>query len=265
MNQMNKLLILCLCIVLANCESNIINKPPKNGVTEKLKEEDDTLTIKKSPKDSVTGEPAKALKKRQLPDYYNLFLDYAAYDYYDWVCTGRQCQLCDVLTGDCCDPRQPNCFLPDSCSNNPCLSGGTCITTRTIDNQPDFSCVCKAGLTGKYCQLVDEFAIPGPIPPILPPPVIPAPARPLPPAPAPVAPTYHVNTPQRGIPTYRASPPPAAAGGYSNYGASGFGSRNFGGKRKKRSFVVVNKMNKSTQEWENENKAYNWKNFFFFF
>lgn len=109
----------------------------------------------------TAAEEVKSVKKRQIPfDYYNLFLDYAAYDYYDWVCSGRSCQLCDVLTGDCCDPvRDRNCFLPDSCANNPCLSGGTCISTRTIGNQPDFSCVCKAGLTGKYCQLVDEFAM----------------------------------------------------------------------------------------------------------
>jgi hypothetical protein len=110
----------------------------------------------------VTSNP---IEKRQLalpfPDYYTALLDYAAYDYYDWVCTGNKCQLCDILTGQCCNPNQPNCFLPDSCANNPCLTGGTCIPTKTIAGQPDFTCVCKSGLTGKYCQLRDDFA--GPI------------------------------------------------------------------------------------------------------
>lgn len=88
-------------------------------------------------------------------------MDYAAYDYYDWVCSGGACQLCDVLTGACCVPNgNNNCFLPDSCANNPCLSGGTCVSTRTIDDQPDFVCVCQRGLTGKYCQLIDEFTPP---------------------------------------------------------------------------------------------------------
>ena len=115
-------------------------------------------------------------------EYYNAMLDYALYDYYDWVCVNRNCQLCDLLTGkhsfskykrnlmyirhfyfkyfkgECCNPATgPNCFLPDSCANNPCLAGGTCITTRTVDNRPDFVCTCKKGLTGKYCQLIDEF------------------------------------------------------------------------------------------------------------
>lgn len=102
--------------------------------------------------------------KRQIPFGFGMdtsFMDYAAYDYYDWVCSGGTCQLCDVLTGACCVPnRNNNCFLPDSCANNPCLSGGTCITTRTVDGQPDFVCVCQRGLTGKYCQLIDEFTPP---------------------------------------------------------------------------------------------------------
>jgi hypothetical protein len=84
-------------------------------------------------------------------------MDYAAYDYYDWVCAGNTCRLCDVLTGACCDPQVPNCFLPDSCANNPCLSGGTCIDTLTVSNNRDFQCICIRGLTGKYCQLIDDF------------------------------------------------------------------------------------------------------------
>ncbi len=111
---------------------------------------------------SVLAEPLNR-KKRQFPDYYSALLDYAAYDYYDWVCVNNACVLCDILTGQCCAPNQPNCFMPDSCANNPCLTGGTCITTTTIAGNPDFTCVCKSGLTGKYCQLRDDFA-----PPILP-------------------------------------------------------------------------------------------------
>lgn len=129
-------------------------------------------------------------------DYYGNFLADSAYDYYDWVCTDRVCQLCDVLTGDCCNPDlDRNCFLPDSCANNPCLSGGTCITTRTIDYRPDFMCICQGGLTGKYCQLVDQYYVPPTIPvpvPVATPAVVETPAYPAP-APSygqPAAPSY---------------------------------------------------------------------------
>ena len=119
-------------------------------------------------------------------DYYANFLADAAYDYYDWVCTGASCQLCDVLTGDCCDPNYDrNCFLPDSCANNPCLSGGTCISTLTVDFRPDFMCVCTAGLTGKYCQLIDEYSAAVPVAAVGAAPVAAAAAAP---AAAPVAP-----------------------------------------------------------------------------
>ena len=96
--------------------------------------------------------------KRQVPgfalgDYYQDYL----YDYYDWICDERLCRLCNVLSSECCDPSfDQNCFLPDTCLNNPCLFGGTCVPTRTfIDDLPDFLCVCHPGLTGKYCQLSD--------------------------------------------------------------------------------------------------------------
>lgn len=93
-------------------------------------------------------------------DYYGEYVSDYAYDYYDWICSDTACQLCDILTSECCDPViDVNCFLPDSCLNNPCLSGGTCITTRTLDNQPDFICVCLPGLTGKYCQLVNDYFV----------------------------------------------------------------------------------------------------------
>jgi len=111
---------------------------------------------------SASNETFQERAKRQIPMMYDFgFMDYAAYDYYDWVCNDGRCQVCDVLTGACCDPELPegqeNCFLPDSCANNPCLSGGTCITTETVREQPDFECVCIRGLTGKYCQLIDDF------------------------------------------------------------------------------------------------------------
>jgi len=111
----------------------------------------------------VLAGPVQKVKRQIMPDYYSALLDYAAYDYYDWVCVGYECVLCDILTGECCSPDEPNCFMPDTCANNPCLTGGTCITTRTVGGQPDFTCVCKSGLTGKYCQLRDDFA-----PPLLP-------------------------------------------------------------------------------------------------
>ncbi|CAF0714152.1 unnamed protein product [Brachionus calyciflorus] len=94
-------------------------------------------------------------------DYYNYYGDLVSdysYDYYDWICSETSCQLCDILTSECCDPDvDVNCFLPDTCFNNPCLSGGTCITARTVDDRPDFTCVCLPGLTGKYCQLVNDY------------------------------------------------------------------------------------------------------------
>ena len=98
-----------------------------------------------------------------MDDFYtNDFL----YDYYDWVCSETDCQLCNVLTAECCDPAvNVNCQLPDSCLNNPCLSGGTCITSRTINgNRPDFICVCLPGFTGKYCQLTNDFMLEPPTP-----------------------------------------------------------------------------------------------------
>ena len=160
-------------------------------------------------------------KKRQLPavggfgvgfgaydynDYFGDFVNDYAYDYYDWVCTETACQLCDILTSECCDPTvNVNCFLPDSCLNNPCLSGGTCITTRTIAGQPDFVCVCLPGLTGKYCQLTNDYfvgaqVLPPPfMPPLVPAPVpavVPAAAVPAP-APVPVPVQQQAFAPQQ--------------------------------------------------------------------
>lgn len=95
-------------------------------------------------------------------DYYGDYIGDYNYDYYDWVCTTNppNCQLCNILGSECCDPEvDVNCFLPDNCLNNPCLAGGTCITTTTIDNRPDFTCVCMPGLSGKYCQLATDYFV----------------------------------------------------------------------------------------------------------
>jgi hypothetical protein len=131
-------------------------------------------------------------------DFYDFYPNDFLYDYYDWVCSDTSCQLCNILTSECCDPDvNVNCFLPDSCLNNPCLSGGTCIPTRTIDDRPDFICACYPGFTGKYCQLTNEFFFPPPPPPPLP---LPAPPRQsYPPAPGygqqPPAPGYGQQQP----------------------------------------------------------------------
>jgi hypothetical protein len=133
-------------------------------------------------------------------DYYGDYMGDYAYDYYDWICTETECQLCDILTSECCDPKiDQNCYLPDSCINNPCLSGGTCISSKTIDGRPDFICACLPGLTGKYCQLANDYfvgaeaaIIGGRIPP------------PPPPQPQPVYPQY---PPQPQYPQYVQQPP----------------------------------------------------------
>jgi hypothetical protein len=119
-------------------------------------------------------------------DYYGDYTGDYNYDYYDWVCSTNppNCQLCNILGSECCDPDvDVNCFLPDTCLNNPCLSGGTCVTTKTLDDRPDFTCMCLPGLTGKYCQLATDYFVgaqffaPPPMPLPLP--------MPLPPMPAP--------------------------------------------------------------------------------
>jgi len=171
----------------------------------------DTLRTKNQEKINAINKHTK----RQVPLSYDFgFMDYAAYDYYDWVCdaTLDTCQLCDVLTGSCCDPKaNDNCFLPDSCANNPCLSGGTCVTTRTRDNYPDFVCVCNRGLTGKYCQLVDDFTPPLVVPV---PTIVPAPGR-VNPVVAP--PLNRPQTPQNGYGGMNA-PMAGATGGMNTFG-----------------------------------------------
>lgn len=138
-------------------------------------------------------------------DYYGDYVSDYAYDYYDWICSEASCQLCNILTSECCDPSVDiNCFLPDSCLNNPCLSGGTCVTSKTLDGQPDFICICLPGLTGKYCQVVNDYFVGAEV---LPPPFMPTSipiGMPMPepapmPAPAP-APAYQAPAPAYAAP-----------------------------------------------------------------
>jgi hypothetical protein len=196
-----------------------------------------TQTDRKNPKTSEDEAKLVNRSKRQLLpfaggfgvgfsayDYNDYYGDYASdynYDYYDWVCSELSCQLCNILTSECCDPAapaptgDPNCFLPDSCLNNPCLAGGTCITTRTLDDRPDFICVCLPGLTGKYCQLWNDYFIGADILPV--------------PVPAPV-PSPFGGSPMAASPAqaqnsmaYNIAAQPAAAsmyGAYNSYAAS---------------------------------------------
>jgi len=207
MNLIIKSLVLYLCFVSISCEW--FRKAPKlrelvkfdaQNKTENLRNIENTQetsslfkklrTIVKA-ENSTKENEAESRKKRQLPavggfglgfgaydynDYFGDFVNDYAYDYYDWVCTETACQLCDILTSECCDPTTNiNCFMPDSCLNNPCLSGGTCISTRTIAGQQDFVCVCLPGLTGKYCQLANDYFVGAQVlPPPFMPPLVPA-------------------------------------------------------------------------------------------
>lgn len=111
---------------------------------------------------SIGGGLAQGYGAYDYNDYYGDYVGDYSYDYYDWVCTTNppNCQLCNMLGSECCDPAMDtNCFLPDTCLNNPCLAGGTCITTTTIDDRPDFTCVCLPGLSGKYCQLATDYFV----------------------------------------------------------------------------------------------------------
>jgi len=111
---------------------------------------------------SIGGGIGQGFGQYDYNDYYGDYIGDYNYDYYDWVCTTNppMCQLCNILGSECCDPAvDVNCFLPDSCLNNPCLSGGTCITVKTIDDRPDFTCVCLPGLSGKYCQLATDYFV----------------------------------------------------------------------------------------------------------
>jgi len=134
---------------------------------------------------SLTGGMGQGFGQYDYNDYYGDYVGDYNYDYYDWVCTTNPptCQLCNILGSECCDPAfDVNCLLPDTCLNNPCLSGGTCITTTTIDNRPDFTCVCLPGLSGKYCQLATDYFVGSQF---FAPPPLPLPVQFTPPAPVP--------------------------------------------------------------------------------
>lgn len=162
---------------------------------------------------SIGGGIGQGFGQYDYNDYYGDYIGDYNYDYYDWVCTTNPptCQLCNILGSECCDPAvDVNCFLPDSCLNNPCLSGGTCITVKTIDDRPDFTCVCLPGLSGKYCQLATDYFVgaqffaPPPLPVV--PPFLPGGAFPVPGVGgAPVAPA------PQGAPVPQGAPAPQAS------------------------------------------------------
>jgi len=198
MNHLAKAFIVYLCVASISCEffARGADKKSTNDIQTRSEQKSVERTkliaklqsmMKATPTNETTialpastkNETASSRQKRQLPlayaggfglgygqyDYNDYYGDYANdynYDYYDWVCSDTSCQLCDILTSECCNPNiDINCFLPDSCLNNPCLGGGTCITTRTVDLRPDFICVCLPGLTGKYCQLANDYFVGG--------------------------------------------------------------------------------------------------------
>ena len=150
-------------------------------------------------------------------DYYGPLTGDYNYDYYDWVCSETSCQLCNILGGECCDPSSgPNCFLQDSCLNNPCLAGGSCVPTRTIHGQDDFLCICLPGLTGKYCQITNDYIVDGflpnvPIGPAFPPhgpfPPVPFPGVGQVPGPAPYPAPYQPAPYQPAAPQYQPAAP----------------------------------------------------------
>lgn len=151
---MIKLIVLFICISLINCKS-IVNE-------DEIKRDKRHLGPGRGYPGRRGGSNSRGSSR--FPSHFQPDYDFIDpiltwqsdmnYDYYDWVCTDSECQLCDMLTSECCNPSiDINCFLPDSCLNDPCLGGGTCISTKTVDNNPDFICVCLPGSTGKYCQL----------------------------------------------------------------------------------------------------------------
>ncbi|CAH1257312.1 NOTCH1 [Branchiostoma lanceolatum] len=78
------------------------------------------------------------------------------------LCTARHCGISPCVHGTCaqglknytclCDAgwTGPHCdTLTDSCSSNPCLSGGTCV-----DEESGYSCTCPPQTTGNSCETV---------------------------------------------------------------------------------------------------------------
>lgn len=161
---------------------------------------------------SIGGGIGQGFGQYDYNDYYGDYVGDYNYDYYDWVCTTNppNCQLCNILGSECCDPENDvNCFLPDTCLNNPCLAGGTCITTKTIDDRPDFTCVCLPGLSGKYCQLATDYFVGAQFFAPPPPPVAPVAVLPQP------MPAYQ----EAPAPAYAPAPAPAYGSGYGGQAA----------------------------------------------
>jgi len=254
MNLLVKVIFLCVTLYSVNCLPFLKTEPTLNvlqqifdnvethindnmniarneeKITNVLRE--NTLTTNST----QTNETELHRAKRQLAvplgfrsydygDYYGPLTGDYNYDYYDWVCSETSCQLCNILGGECCDPNSgPNCFLQDSCLNNPCLAGGSCVPTRTIHGQDDFLCICLPGLTGKYCQITNDYIVDGFLPnvPIGPafPPHGPFPPVPFPgvgqvpgpaPYPAPYQPAPYQPAPapyQPAAPQYQPAPAP---------------------------------------------------------
>nr|XP_021489017.1 protein crumbs homolog 2 [Meriones unguiculatus] len=66
---------------------------------------------------------------------------------------GTNCSCQEGLVGLRC----PNLDLP--CGASPCLNGGTCRATGGI-----FECVCSAGFSGQFCEVVKSLPLPLPFP-----------------------------------------------------------------------------------------------------
>lgn len=180
---------------------------------------------------SIGGGMGHGFGQYDYNDYYGDYVGDYNYDYYDWVCTTNppNCQLCNILGSECCDPANDvNCFLPDTCLNNPCLAGGTCITTKTIDDRPDFTCVCLPGLSGKYCQLATDYFVGAQFFAPPPAPVMPVFEQPLPqpmPAGQYQAPAQQYQAaPAAPAQQYQAAPAAPAQPGYSQRGKPPGGS-----------------------------------------
>jgi len=247
MNLLIHVLLVSLCAYAVSCLpfENQNNEPTLNelrrifehtesGLTTQVSTNTNTLHENPTLDDSksVKNETGLNRSKRQLAvplgfrsydygDYYGGLTGDYNYDYYDWVCSETRCRVCNILGGECCDPADnPNCFLPDTCLNNPCLAGGSCVTTTTLLGNPDFLCICLPGLTGKYCQITNDYIVDGFMPNI---PIGPAfpPHGPFPPPNNPFGNNPNgLFPPPNGLFPPQPSPPP------SFFGQSSMGSYN---------------------------------------
>jgi len=261
MNLLIHVLLLSLCAYAVNCLPFEIqnNEPTLNDLRKIFEHTNSGLTTANTNAktlqemstvvDNINEEKNETglhRSKRQLAvplgfrsydygDYYGGLTGDYNYDYYDWVCSETRCRVCNILGGECCDPAEnPNCNLPDTCLNNPCLAGGSCVTTTTLLGNPDFLCICLPGLTGKYCQITNDYIVDGfmpniPIGPAFPPHgPFPPPNGILPPPPPgflgqtggqqqmggyyqpppPQAPTSYQQAPPPAMPMYQPQAPP---------------------------------------------------------